>query len=53
LINDNIRRFQWQQQQNAAKEGWMAQYQKNGLTALADLASDIMGVRQFNRSEDY
>jgi len=53
LINDNIRRFQWQQQQNAAKEGWMAQYEKNGLTALADLASDIMGVRQFNRSEDY
>lgn len=53
LINDNIRRFQWQQQQNAAKEGWMAQYQKNGLTALADLASDVMGVRQFNRSEDY
>jgi hypothetical protein len=31
----------------------MAQYEKNGLTALADLASDIMGVRQFNRSEDY
>lgn len=53
LINDNIRRFQWQQQQNAAKEGWMAQYEKNGLTALADLASDIIGVRQFNRSEDY
>lgn len=53
LINDNIRRFQWQQQQNAAKEGWMAQYEKNGLTALADLASDVMGVRQFNRSEDY
>ena len=53
MTNNNYARAAFKQQQNAAKEGWMAQYQKNGLTALADLASDIMGVRQFNRSEDY
>lgn len=53
MTNNNYARAAFKQQQNAAKEGWMAQYQKNGLTALADLASDVMGVRQFNRSEDY
>ena len=53
MTNNNYARAAFRQQQNAAKEGWMAQYEKNGLTALADLASDIMGVRQFNRSEDY
>ena len=53
MTNNNYARAAFKQQQNAAKEGWMAQYEKNGLTALADLASDIMGVRQFNRSEDY
>ena len=52
LINDNIRRFQWQQQQNAAKEGWMAQYEKNRLTARKDLFGDLMRIRQFNRSLD-
>lgn len=52
LINDNIRRFQWQQQQNAAKEGWMAQYEKNRLTARKDLFGDLIGIRQFNRSLD-
>lgn len=53
MTNNNYARAAFKQHQNAAKEGWMAQYQKNGLTALADLASDVMGVRQFNRSEDY
>jgi hypothetical protein len=53
MTNNNYARAAFKQQQNAAKEGWMAQYEKNGLTALADLASDVMGVRQFNRSEDY
>ena len=53
MTNNNYARAAFRQQQNAAKEGWMAQYEKNGLTALADLASDIMVVRQFNRSEDY
>lgn len=53
MTNNNYARAAFRQQQNAAREGWMAQYEKNGLTALADLAKDVMGVRQFGRSEDY
>lgn len=53
LTQDNIQRFNWRQQQNAAKEYYMDTYRKGGLTSLADLASDVMKVNQFNRAQDY
>ena len=52
-IADNTQRFNWQQQQNAAKEYYLDQYRKNMITPVYDLEKDVMGVRQFDRSQDY
>lgn len=53
MIRDNVQRFNWQQQQNAAKEYYMDTYRKNRLTAMADAAHDVMSVKQFDRSQSY
>lgn len=42
--------FQWKQQQNAAKENWLDQVQKDKYTVASSLASDIMRVNQYNEA---
>lgn len=46
-INSNINKFQWQQQANAAKENWMAQYLKNMDTSI------LNGVAEWLRQGQY
>ena len=42
--------FQWKQQQNAAKENWLDQVQKDKYTVASNLASDILRVNQYNEA---
>lgn len=53
MTNNNYARAAFKQQQNAAKENWLATYDKNKLTSFADLAHDVLGVRQYGRAHDY
>ena len=51
-IADNVQRFNWQQQQNAAKEGWMAQYLQNRDMGLLNMAADYLRMNQYNKAQD-
>lgn len=49
-INSNINKFQWQQQANAAKENWMAQYLKNIDTSVLNGVSEWLRQKQYEDS---
>lgn len=50
---DNFwKRYAAQQQANAAKENWMAQYEKNKVLAGINGAADLLRMNQYNRAYD-
>lgn len=50
---DNFwKRYAAQQQANAAKENWMAQYEKNMVLAGINGAADLLRMNQYNRAYD-
>ena len=42
--------FQWEQQQNAMKEGWLDQVRKDKYTVASSLASDVMRENQYREA---
>lgn len=52
LTNSMVRKFGWQQQQNAAKEGWMAQYLQNRDMGLLNMAADYLRMNQYKNAQD-
>ena len=52
MTNALNNQHQWQQQANAAKENWLAQYGQNRVKSVADVVRDIMDTRRYNQSLD-
>ena len=52
LTNSMVRKFGWQQQQNAAKENWMAQYLQNRDMGLLNMAADYLRMNQYKKAQD-
>ena len=52
LTNSMVRKFGWQQQQNAAKENWKAGYLKNVDEARLNFYADFLRMLQYNDAKD-
>lgn len=52
MTNALNNQHQWQQQANAAKENWLAQYGQNRVKSVADVVRDMMDTRRYNQSLD-
>lgn len=52
LTNSMVRKFGWQQQQNAAKENWMAQYLQNRDMGLLNMAADYLRMNQYKKAQN-
>lgn len=53
MVANNAQRMSLWQQQNAAKENWLAENTRSMSNVIGGLAKDLLGANQFHRAQDY
>lgn len=53
MVANNAQRMSLWQQQNAAKENWLAENTRSMSNVIGGLAKDLLGANQFHHAQDY
>ena len=53
MVANNAQRMALWQQQNAAKENWLAENTRSMSNVIGALSKDLLGANQFHRAQDY